>query len=263
MTERPRRRAIWIAVAALTAFVVVVPLGVQVWGRLIRQTRIDTVSYHRPIRTLEIDSPGGAVTVGAGPAGQVSVRRTLTWALSRPNVRQTWAGDTLRVAVACRRAELYHSLECGVGLDLRVPADVAVRASVASGRIDVRNIAGGLHLRATAGVVRMTGVSGRVWARSDSGTITGTALTAPNVDAGVSSGAVRLGFSGPPERVTATAASGAVSIGVPPGSRYRVGGTTGSGARHVDPTLVDAGSSRAITLTTGSGAVTLGPLPPS
>jgi hypothetical protein len=261
--ERPRRRGIWIAVAVVTAFVIVVPLGVQIWGRLIRQTRTDTVSYRHPIRALEIDSPDGAVTVGAGPAGQVSVRRTLTWALSRPNVRQTWDGDTLRIDVTCRRAELYSSLECGADLDLRVPADVSVRASVTSGKIDVRNIAGGLHLRTTAGIVRMTDVSGGIWARSRSGTIAGTALTAPKVDAEVTSGQIRLGFTGPPEQVTAATASGTVSIGVPPGFRYRVGGTTASGSRHVDPALVDAGSSRIITLTAVSGAVTLGYPPPS
>lgn len=261
--ERPRRRGVWIAVAVVTAFVVVVPFGVQVWGRLIRQTRTDTVAYHHPITALEIDSPHGAVTVGPGPAGQVTVRRTLTWALSRPDVRQTWDGDTLRISVMCQRAKLYSSLECGAGLDLRVPADVAVRAAVTSGKVDVRDLAGGVRLRATAGVVRMTRVSGAIWARSESGTITGTALTAPTVDTAVTSGRIRLGFTGPPERVTAATVSGAVSIGVPPGVRYRVGGTTAHGSRHVDPALVDAGSNHAITLTTVSGSVALGYPPPS
>jgi putative adhesin len=256
--SRPRRRAIWIAVAVVTAVVIVVPLGVRIWGRLLRQTRTDAVSYRHPIRALEIDSPNGVVTIGAGPAGQVNVRRTLTWTLSRPNVRQTWEGATLRIDVSCRRAEPYSSLECGTDLDLRVPADVAVRASVASGEIDVRNIAGGLRLRTTAGIVRMTGVSGRTWARSGSGIITGAALTAPTVDAGVTSGEIRLGFTDPPDQVTAATTSGTMSIGVPPGFRYRVGGRTASGSRHIDPALVDAGSSRAITLTTMSGAVTLG-----
>ncbi|MGH3374612.1 MAG: hypothetical protein ACRDP6_07725 [Actinoallomurus sp.] len=261
--ERPRRRGIWIAIAAVTAFVVVVPPGVQIWGRLVRQTRTDSVFYRHPIRALEIDAPNASVRVGAGPADQASVRRTLTWSLSRPDVRQTWDGDTLRINVTCRRAELYSSLECGTDLDLRVPADVAVRASVASGRIDVRNIAGGLQLRTTAGAVRMTDVSGGIWARSVSGTITGAALTTPKVDAGVTSGAIRLGFAGSPEQVSAATTSGTVSIGVPPGVRYRVGGTTASGSRHIDPALVDAGSSRAISLTTVSGSVTLGYPPPS
>lgn len=261
--ERPRRRGIWIAVAAVTAFAVVVPFGVRIWARVIRQTRTDTVAYDHPIRTLAIDSPDGVVRVGAGPAGQVSVRRRLTWALTKPSVRQTWEGDTLRIEVTCGRAQPYTSLECGADLDLRVPADVAVRASVTSGRIDVRNLAGGLHLRTTAGVVRMTEVSGEVWARSLSGTITGAALTAPTADVAVTSGAVRLGFTGPPEHVTATAISGSVSIGVPPGPRYRVDGTTAHGVRNVDPALLDAGSSRAITLTTVSGAATLGYPPAS
>jgi hypothetical protein len=258
MTQRPRRRGIWITVAVLTALVVLVPAGVQVWGRLIDQSHTDAVSYQHPIRALEIDSPNGDVRVGAGPAGQVNVRRTLSWALSRPTVRQTWDGDTLRISVACHRKELYSSLECGVALDLRVPADVAVRASVRSGQIDVRAITGGLHLEATSGQVYMADVSGDIWARARSGTVTGAALTATTVRTEVNSGRIRLGFTGPPEHVTATTGSGGVSIGVPPGVRYRVDGRTGSGSRHVDPTLVDAASSRAITMTTGSGSATLG-----
>jgi hypothetical protein len=109
----------------------------------------------------------------------------------------------------------------------------------------------------------MTGVSGRTWARSGSGIITGAALTAPNVDAGVTSGEIRLGFTGPPEQVTAVTTSGTVSIGVPPGFRYRISGSTASGSRHIDPAFVDARSPRAITLTTVSGSATLGDRPPS
>jgi hypothetical protein len=45
--ERPRRRGIWIAIATVTAFVIVVPLGVQIWGRLIRQTRDPSICTAR------------------------------------------------------------------------------------------------------------------------------------------------------------------------------------------------------------------------
>ena len=72
-----------------------------------------------------------------------------------------------------------------------------------SGRIDVRDIAGGLRLRTTAGAMRMTGVSGAVWARSLSGTITGAALTAPTADVAVTSGAVRLSGRRVPRRLLA------------------------------------------------------------
>jgi DUF4097 and DUF4098 domain-containing protein YvlB len=109
----------------------------------------------------------------------------------------------------------------------------------------------------------MTGVSGAVWARAGSGVITGTALSAPDADAEVTSGQIRLDFTAPPTKITAATTSGTVSIGVPPGAGYRVSGTTASGLRHIDPALVDAGSSRSIALTTGSGAATLGHPPPS
>lgn len=36
--QRPRRKALWMAIAVLTAFVVIWPNGVQIWGRLIRTT---------------------------------------------------------------------------------------------------------------------------------------------------------------------------------------------------------------------------------
>jgi hypothetical protein len=147
-----------------------------------------------------------------------------------------------------------------------VRADVAADASVTSGDIGVRDDRDDrddLRLRATAGAVRLAGVSGGVWARPVSGVITGSALTARTVDAAVTSGRIRLGFEGPPASVTAAATSGAVSVGVPPGTRYRVTGTTASGARRIEPALVDAGSGRAITLAGVSGSVTLGYPPPS
>lgn len=254
--ERPRRRGVWIAVAAVTAFMAIVPLGVQIWGRLLRQTESIPAVSHRAITALEVEAGSGSVTVGAGPPGQVAVEQTLRWTLSKPHVEQSWRGDTLILKAVCgRRVELFASLECGVDLHVRVPAGVTVRATVASGNITAQGFTGALRLQARSGTVNVAGTRGPVWARADSGSINGTDLSSPQVDARTRSGAVGLGFADAPEQVTATAGSGSVTVALPRGFRYRVNGTSASGDLRIDDGLRDDGSSHRVDVTTRSGAV--------
>jgi hypothetical protein len=256
--ERPRRRGIWITIAAMTAFVAVVPVGVQVWGRLIRQTESTRVVYGHAIIALEVDAGSGSVTVGAGPASQVTVDRTLKWTLSKPHVEQSWNGGTLRLKAVCgTRRDLFSSLECGIDLHVRVPAGVTLQAASTSGTIAAQGLTGGLRLQTKSGAVSMSGVRGPIWARSTAGVISGTELASQQVDAGSSSGAVGLSFADAPQRVNASADSGSVSIVLPPGFRYRVGGTSASGARNIDAALIDGSANRRIDVSTASGSATV------
>lgn len=257
--ERPRRRGIWITVAAITAFVAVVPVGVQVWGRLLRQTQSTRAVYDgRAITALEVDAGSASVTVGAGPASQVTVDRTLKWTLSKPHVEQSWNGGTLRLKAVCGpRKELFSSLECGIGLHVRMPAGVTLRATSTSGTITAQGLTGDLRLQAESGSVSMAGVRGPIWARSVSGLISGTELASQQVDARSSSGAVGLGFADAPQQVNASAGAGSVSIVLPPGFRYRVGGTSASGERKIDTALTDDNTNRRIDVTTASGSATV------
>src|SRR5262249_26281266 len=111
--QRPRRRGLWLTVAALTAFVVVVPNGVQLWGRRIRQPYGSQImSGTHPITALVVDVGAGDIEATAGPAGQVTVNQTLKWALNKPHIEQRWEGTTLHLKSVCGSgSELFNSLE--------------------------------------------------------------------------------------------------------------------------------------------------------
>jgi Putative adhesin len=255
MTGRPRRRGVWIAVAVVTALTVIVPTGLRIWGRLLRQTEsVPAVSYGHAITALQVEAGRGSVTIGTGPPGQVAVGRTLRWTLSRPHVVQSWHGDTLVLKAVCGgREDLFAG--CDVDLNVRVPAAVTVRATVSSGTITAQGLTGAVHLQARSGTVNVERTRGPVWARANSGAINGTDLSSPQVDVGTSSGAVGLGFADAPQQVKATARSGSVTVALPRGFRYRVHGTSSSGDVRVDEGLRDDGSSRRIDVATSSGAV--------
>jgi DUF4097 and DUF4098 domain-containing protein YvlB len=262
--DRPRRRAVWVTVAAVTAIVVILPLVVQAWGRLMVRSRSEVAAYRHPITALEIDSAHAGVRVSPGPAGDlIKIHSRLTWVTSRPRVLLSWDRTTLRITVVCGRARLYDSLECGTDLDVQVPAEIAMRAEVASGSIDVRGINGDLRLQTTSGAIRIAAARGNVWARGTSGLINGTVLSSPRVDAKLSSGAIRLGFAGSPRRLDLAITSGDVRVGLPPGEQYQVTGSSISGATKVDPELVNGRSHRVINVTNRSGSVEVGYPPPA
>ncbi|GAA4632992.1 hypothetical protein GCM10023196_068760 [Actinoallomurus vinaceus] len=254
--QRPRRKGLWLTVAALTAFVVVVPNGVQMWGRLIRQTHDSRImSGPHPITALEVEVGAGEVEVTAGPAGQVTVDQTLKWALNKPHVERSWDGTTLRLKAVCGQGSvLFSSLECGVGLRIQVPAEVALQARSSSGTVSATGLTGAVRLQTSSGVVSMERLAGPVWARASSGVINGTALDSSQVDVGLSSGATTLEFRTAPRDVTARTSSGSISIGVPPGQRYRVEGESSFAKPDIAAGLQDNTSDRRIEIHTSSGS---------
>lgn len=255
---RPGTRWAWLAVTVLSALCVVGPAGVEAWAWFSRETvTTGSVDRHR-IEVLEIDAGGASVTVDTGPAGEVTVRQESSWSLRKPTVRRAWDGDTLKVRAECGyRVWSPTSLGCRVALDFAVPPRTAVRVLSSSGSIAVRGVAGDPDLENTSGSTELTSVGGHVFARTTSGTFRASAITSRTVDVGAGSGMLEPDFAVPPQRVTASVGSGALSVTVPVGSRYRVTGETGSGSRDVAPWLADVRASRTIDATSGSGSIEL------
>ncbi|MGE7432679.1 DUF4097 family beta strand repeat-containing protein [Kitasatospora sp. NPDC001175] len=101
-------------------------------------------------------------------------------------------------------------------------------------------------------------MSGPVWGKSTSGSISARELGSSEVDVASSSGQMDLGFALPPRAVTATTTSGPVVVTVPGGNtRYRVDGHTSSHSWNVDPDVEDSSSARKIDITSMSGPVTV------
>ncbi|MBO2459236.1 DUF4097 family beta strand repeat-containing protein [Actinomadura violacea] len=256
--DRPRRRGIWIVLAAATAAVVVVPACLGMWGGELRRTAERAVPYHHAIKELRIDAGSAEVSVGTGPDGQARVHERLTWALRKPVVKETLQGDVLSVSARCPGAgAFYYGLECGAEINVQVPPGVRVSAASGSGQITVRGVQGDLDLRAGSGEIRVVGSRGALRARVGSGTIRGTALASPEARVTVGSGELDLRYAEPPRLVDVSAAAGSLKVIVPAGSRYRVQDWNGSGDAHLNQALVDGRSDRLISFRSGSGSTYL------
>jgi hypothetical protein len=260
---RPRRRWIWAGVAALTALVLVVPVGFRfaLKGE-IRHQIVPLTLIQRPVSQLWVDAPGQSVTVIRGRAGQVRVMSTLSWLLGSPKVSHALHGETLRISASCPSVNLFE--DCQVGLVIHVPADVTVRVAVGSGSAAVAGLTGPVHLTASTGSIHLTDVSGPVWATATSGSIDATSgLTASHVTAAVGSGLLVLGFAKSPEALALDVGSGSARVTVPPGAHYRVSGERGSGSLQVGTGLADNSAASVIAATVGSGLLSISYQPPT
>jgi hypothetical protein len=240
------------------AAVVILPVLAAAAMLAIHHQQDATSLYRRPVTALNVSAPGAVITVQAGQPGQVQIYRHLIWNLGpRPQVRQTWAGRTLTVTTtACGRKSL-----CSVQLDIQVPAGVTLQADTNNGELGVTGLTGAVHAQVTSGAVSLASLHGPVWVQASSGDISGTGLAAAHVDAAVDSGTLALQFASPPQRVSAAATSGFVTVIVPRGSRYRITGTTTGGGRGIDPALISRTSRRLIQVTTTSGTAGVGYAP--
>ncbi|MBO2451829.1 DUF4097 family beta strand repeat protein [Actinomadura barringtoniae] len=258
---RPRRRGPWIALAVLTALMVVVPTATGLTGKLIRRTYVHSQSFSFPIKTLQVNSGDSTVTVvGGGRPGQVTVKQSLHWALNKPQLRLDPVGDSFRVWVVCSDGgSLFTGLDCGADIQVTVPSGVAVQSEASSGSTDISDISGAVKVKSASGELNLSGLSGPVTASVASGSIEGRGLRSPQVDARSHSGAIELAFAQAPLNVTARANSGGVTVKVPPGSRYRVNTKAASGGVDVvPPEIADDAAPGQIHVTTTSGGISIG-----
>ena len=254
----PRRRGLWLLVAAVSALFVVGAVAVPVFGWVAEQTSTSTWTSAHAVSAVRVEVGSGSVSFGPGPAGSVSMVENLTWNLSRPTVSEQWQGNTLVVREDCPGHSPFAVDECGVNVRLTVPGSVSVQAVADSGDVTVTGLSGAVHAQASSGDVNLTADSGYIWARTESGSVTADGLRSQWVDAAVSSGDLYLGFADVPTTVNATAQSGDATVVVPQGSTYRVSGQSGSGDRAVEGGVQDASSPRSLTVDTSSGDARIG-----
>jgi len=252
-------RPVWLGVAAVTALLVITVSGSEAWGLLLSSHHTQDLVLRHRVSAVRIAAGPAEVALSPGPAGQVMIHQELSWVWRRPVVTESWAGDVLTVGVLCGTpAWLAKPLRCSVRLDVSVPPTVSVAAGVTSGAIEARDLTGPVDLSATSGLVSLRRLRGSVRAQATSGMISGSGLRSAEVTAVTDSGLVEMQFAAPPVRVTARAASGALDLTVPRGTRYRVTGGSGSGDRSgIDPALVDPSAPRSIDASTDSGPVSI------
>ncbi|MFC0002734.1 DUF4097 family beta strand repeat-containing protein [Micromonospora siamensis] len=205
-----------------------------------RRLDFDTTEQARIDRVTVLRGAGDVVLHGTGPAGQVRVKRTLRYQGDQPG--QTWRVDG---------GELVLDTDCGprcsISYDVTLPKGVPVRGETASGNVElagtgevqftvrsgdvrVAGATGPVRIEANSGNVEVSDLTGPVRLRANSGDVTGTRLAGP-VDADADSGNITLDVSAP-TAVRAHAASGDVSVLVPPGA-YRVRARADSGNKDI------------------------------
>lgn len=90
---------------------------------LISATRSETVTevYRFSAPDLIVRASGDVtVELRTGPAGQLTVRREVTWSGASPDITQSWTGRTLRMDVRCLCTVLYTlTVPPGVPVDRR------------------------------------------------------------------------------------------------------------------------------------------------
>jgi hypothetical protein len=206
---------------------------------------------------LEVDIDHGQVLLTAGTGDRVQVRRTVRDADRAPRVEERADAQGASLQSRC---PAWSGRACSIRYEVAVPAGYAIDVASSTGRVEVHGLTvEKLRIEGSSGSTHLENVKGSVEIHSLSGSITGARLGLSEFVAQVGSGRTSVDFALPPDRVSATTGSGAVTIRVPAGDGpYRVTAHSGSGEEEVQvPT--DPASPHHIDVSSSSGDVAVLP----
>lgn len=205
-----------------------------------------------------------------------SVSLDAKWYGQRSGPKAVQDGDTLKVR-ACDGSfwhGFYWHAYCDAEFVIRVPKEIsltthgdsgratisgtyaALEARTDSGRIEATDVtAPRLQLRADSGSVAFTGSAPTAELRTDSGSIRVDAETT-DLTTRADSGSITADIRSTPNRVKANADSGSITVRVPV-TGYRITTSSDSGRQNIDQRLHSGTSERTIDLSTDSGSITL------
>ncbi|GAA1615004.1 hypothetical protein GCM10009733_009080 [Nonomuraea maheshkhaliensis] len=197
----------------------------------------DTVAYDvaDKVAALQVETDSGSIEVVESQRQGIHVTEVLSWRKNKPETSHQVRGDTLALSFDCPSTWGWGAAgtSCDVSYKVEVPKGLRVKVT------------------SDSGALTLTGLSGELDARSDSGAIEAGGLSARQVAAKTDSGAVGLKFTGAPDKVTTATDSARISVHVPEGP-YKVVATTDSGGKNIRAS-VDDSAPRLIELTSDSG----------
>jgi type II secretory pathway pseudopilin PulG len=247
----------WRAVGVLAAALLIVLGAGQAWRVLAQQAGANNYVYQDGITAVDLEMDDASARIVPSQDGRVLVSQVSRWTLSAPEITRELDGSTLRISMHCASLVAIGPLGCTTDFVIAVPPATAVTVNGGNSDTNIKGLTGDLKLTASSGSFELAGVSGRLSAQVSSGSVTGTAITSADVEARVSSGSADLTFAAPPQALVMAAGSGSVRALLPPGTGYQIRSSIGSGSRDVAPGLDDPQSTRTITASADSGAVTL------
>jgi hypothetical protein len=192
--------------------------------------------------------------ITAGQPGRVEVDRVVFHDIQRPAVTERMDGNRLQVGIRCPN---FVVVRCEARYDLKIPANVNLQIDNPDGDIRVSGITGTMDVRSDSGAISLQGGSRNVRLRSNDGAIRATGLAADTVDASSDSGSVTIALTVVPQRLAARSNDGAIRLRVPPGpTTYRVDASSRDGRVTVNVPK-DDDSPRRIIAINDSASVTI------
>src|SRR5215475_3285924 len=228
-----------------------------------------------PVHGSTVSLSGGNANVHVTQAAGSELRLTGTAHYSLIRSTVTWHTTRSGLAVS-PRCHIVAGV-CGFDFDAVVPEGKRALISTGSGNVTLAGLSGPASARTGSGDIRAENTPDTVTMETGSGDISGTAvsgaqvtvktgsgdvsiagLTGTDVIASAGSGDITLTFTKVPERVRVTNGSGNVTLVLPPGGTfYRVDASTDSGDRPVITVPTSSASQHVITVTDGSGNVSI------
>jgi Putative adhesin len=252
--ERAGQGGLWLRLGGAFTVLVLLMTCFSVWSWLSRGVEHDSRAFPVQAARLVIDlSSGGDLTLSTGRPGRVQVNSDVTWSVSKPKVAWSYDDGVLRLQTAGYLSPFGHFSD---SFSVLVPPDMPVDVRSGSGDITAVDLAGDLKLDTGTGTVAVYNPAGRLDLSDGSGDVVVSGASSSVVNAGTSSGNVRLSFEAAPLAVNASTSSGDVRVAVPAGTRYSVQKETQSGSLDGDVTSYP-GAANTISARTYSGTVTV------
>jgi Putative adhesin len=198
----------------------------------------DTVSYEvtEKVARLQLKSGSGDAEVTGTDGDAVRVVEHLRWRDdNKPETEHKVDGGTLVLTHRCPS----DWGSCGVDYEIQVPKGLALDLDSGSGNLTLRGLSGDLDVLVGSGDVDAGGLTGR------------------KVSAETGSGDIEFEYASAPDAVELRAGSGDVQLTVPD-EAYDVRTDVGTGDAAVS-IRTDGSSPRKISVTTGTGDVTVSP----
>lgn len=236
----PARRRLLLIVGPLLVLNVVF-VGLIIAQDLLPGTRdfsFGTEAPRAPLLTVETGRSGIELEFRSGSSDQLRVFASGGYSGQQPSV--TVAADGSRIDADCPSGE---SFDCGIQIEIEVPAGTAVTANNRAGRISVDGLSGALDLTARNGDVEITGAAGPIDADATNGRVLVDDSTSTRVTASTRNGSIELGLA-EPQSVDASTINGEIIIDLGPCVPYAI--DIDSTAESTVSVPIDAASPRKI-----------------
>jgi hypothetical protein len=196
-------------------------------------------SSYAGVRSLNVGSGSGDVQLTSAPTGaRLKTVEHVSEDLETPRRVSTLDGS--RLLNLSEHCSILMSTECSVDYEITVPSGVGVRASSGTGDI-----------KAT-GLVTTAALS----LHSGAGNVTAIGISAPTVTLDSGAGDITARLTTPPRDLQASSGAGNITLTVP-NVTYDVSASSGAGTVSDRDLQTDPNSPRRITVSTGSGDITI------